>query len=88
MLGFGTKNHLQRVEDLLAEQNQLLRELTFALTGRQSQVPRRQPLPEGFKPRTAKDVTVVTRETLLNQQREAEQKEQTELRTAEPLGRS
>ncbi len=76
MFGSGTKK-LQRVEDLLQEQNQLLRELIYATTGRQSQTPRRQPLPEGFKPRTASDVTVVTREALLKQQREAQQKETT-----------
>lgn len=88
MFGSGTTNHKQRVEDLLQEQNQLLRELIFALTGRQSQIPKRQPLPQGYKPRTANDVTLVTRETLLEQQRKAEAKEAAESRTNEPLGRS
>jgi hypothetical protein len=82
----GTKNQLQSIEDLLREQNLLLRELVFATTGRQSGVqPMKNRLPEGFKPRTAKDVTVVTREMTLRQQQQDAQKQVTEEASGMPV---
>lgn len=90
MWGSGTKDrHQQRVEDLLQEQNNLLREFIQIATGRSAQTPKlRASLPDGFKPRTAKDVTIVTRETLLKQQHQEEQDRLQQEHTNEPLGRS